>query len=66
MALTATVSAARYAGSGFHTVPEAELRKRLNTCAACEQHTGMRCRVCGCFTNVKARMAHEKCPAGKW
>jgi tetratricopeptide (TPR) repeat protein len=66
MALTATTSAVRHAGSGFRNVSEAELRRRLNTCAACEQHTGLRCRVCGCFTTFKTRMAHERCPAGKW
>jgi hypothetical protein len=66
MALTAAAAAARHTRSGFRTVPEADLRTRLDTCAACEYHTGLRCRLCGCFTGVKARMPHEKCPAGKW
>ncbi len=26
----------------------------------------LRCRLCGCFTNVKARLDHEECPIGKW
>ena len=26
----------------------------------------VRCRACGCFTAVKARLPHEHCPAGKW
>ncbi len=66
MALGAARSAARFAGSGFKAAPEAALRHRLRTCAACVHHTGLRCRLCGCFTTVKARMAHETCPAGKW
>jgi hypothetical protein len=28
--------------------------------------TGLRCRICGCFTAAKARLDHERCPAGKW
>ena len=35
-------------------------------CAGCEHHTGVRCKVCGCFTNVKSRLLHENCPIGKW
>ncbi len=66
MALGSARSAARFAGSGFKAAPEAVLRHRLRTCAACAHHTGLRCRLCGCFTNVKARLAHETCPAGKW
>jgi hypothetical protein len=47
------------------TLPEAR-DKRLQTCAGCEYHTGLRCRVCGCFTGAKAALAHEECPVGKW
>ena len=32
----------------------------------CEHHTGMRCKICGCFTAVKSGMLHEDCPIGKW
>lgn len=24
------------------------------------------CKHCGCFTRPKTRLAHEKCPIGKW
>jgi tetratricopeptide (TPR) repeat protein len=66
MAMSATKAMAGFAGTGFKTTPPETQRKRLETCAACEHHTGMRCRICGCFTNVKSRMLHEDCPIGKW
>jgi tetratricopeptide (TPR) repeat protein len=66
MALSAAKSMAKFVGSGFKTAPPLTVQLRLQTCAACEHHTGMRCRLCGCFTNAKARLAHEHCPIGKW
>ena len=66
MALSAAKSMARFVGSGGEMVATPVLHRRLRTCSACEHHTGLRCRLCGCFTNVKARMAHERCPIGKW
>ncbi len=66
MAFSAAKSMARYLGSGLKTVSPQTLQRRLRTCAACEHHTGLRCRLCGCFTNVKARLPHEECPIGKW
>ncbi len=66
MAFSAAKSMAKFLGSGLKTVAPSVHQQRLQTCAACEHHTGVRCRLCGCFTNVKARMAHEECPIGKW
>ena len=66
MALSATAAMASFLGSGLKTTPPEVREKRLQTCAACEYHTGLRCRVCGCFTGAKAAMAHEECPIGKW
>ena len=37
----------------------------IRTCAGCEHHTGVRCKLCGCFTNAKAWLPHEACPLGK-
>jgi tetratricopeptide (TPR) repeat protein len=66
MALSAGKAIAGYVGTGFKTLsPEAQ-RKRLQVCASCEHHTGVRCRVCGCFTQVKSRLLQEDCPIGKW
>jgi hypothetical protein len=66
MALTAAKSAARFAGGGFRTVDAETLAARRGACAGCEYFTGLRCKVCGCFTETKARMPHERCPLGKW
>jgi hypothetical protein len=66
MALSAAKSMATFLGAGLKTVPAETQRKRLQTCASCEHHTGLRCKVCGCFTNLKTRMPHEECPIGKW
>ncbi|HEV3164227.1 MAG TPA: tetratricopeptide repeat protein [Isosphaeraceae bacterium] len=66
MAFTAAEAMAKFLGSGLKTSPPETARQRLETCNSCEHHTGLRCRVCGCFTNVKTRMLHEQCPIGKW
>jgi tetratricopeptide (TPR) repeat protein len=66
MAFSATKSMATFFGSGFKTVSAETRQQRLRTCTACEHHTGLRCKICGCFTNLKSRMLHEECPIGKW
>jgi hypothetical protein len=66
MAMSATKAMAGFVGSGFKTTSPEVQQKRLQTCAVCEHHTGLRCKICGCFTNVKSRMLHEDCPIGKW
>jgi tetratricopeptide (TPR) repeat protein len=66
MAFTAAKSMSKFFGTGFRTTPPEMAQKRLRTCEMCEHHTGLRCRLCGCFTGIKARMSHEECPIGKW
>jgi hypothetical protein len=66
MAMSATKAMATFIGSGMKATPPDLQQKRIQTCMACEHHTGMRCKICGCFTNVKSRMLHEDCPIGKW
>ena len=66
MAMSATKAMATFVGSGLKTTPADLQQKRTQTCATCEHHTGMRCKVCGCFTHVKIKMMHEDCPIGKW
>jgi len=66
MALSATKAMANFVGSGFKTTPPDVQQKRIQTCAVCEHHTGLRCKVCGCFTQAKSRLLHEDCPIGKW
>ena len=66
MAMSASKAMATFIGSGMKATPADLQQKRMQTCATCEHHTGMRCKICGCFTHVKSRMAHEDCPIGKW
>ena len=66
MALSATKSMTKFLNSGFKTVPSITYQKRLESCAICPHYTGMRCKLCGCFTSIKARLPHETCPLSKW
>jgi len=66
MALSVGRAMVQYVGSGMKTVASAIQQERLQTCGRCEHHTGVRCRLCGCFTSVKTRLPHESCPLGKW
>jgi tetratricopeptide (TPR) repeat protein len=66
MATSAAKAFTRFLGSGLKTVTVETMEKRLKQCAACRHHTGMRCRICGCFTNLKARLPHEQCSLGLW
>jgi len=66
MALSAAEAMAKFLGSGLKTADHETYLKRVQTCAACDHHTGVRCRLCGCITSVKARMLHEDCPILKW
>ncbi len=66
MAWSALKAAAGFVGTGMRVAPLEVRRVQLATCGGCAYHTGIRCRVCGCFTTVKAHLPHETCPAGKW
>jgi hypothetical protein len=66
MAFSALKAMVKALGSGLATVPEAAQRNRIEICSACEHHTGVRCRLCGCFTAIKTWLPHEDCPIGKW
>ncbi len=72
MAKSATKSMANWASSGFKIAPKEVYDQRLNECKTCPHwdyealaNTG-RCKVCGCSTVAKLRLATEKCPIGKW
>jgi len=66
MAVSAAKSLANFAGSGLKFVPRDTYLSRLDACGRCANHTGVRCKLCGCFTSAKARLPHEKCPLAKW
>jgi hypothetical protein len=50
------------------TVPSAVQESRIRTCLECGKYdkNQRRCYECGCFIDVKAQLAMEKCPLGKW
>ena len=40
---------------------------RVYLCDICEHNDNYsRCKLCGCFTTVKAAIPTAKCPDGKW
>lgn len=42
--------------------------ERFNICKSCEYLTAVtnQCKQCGCFMNLKVKLAEAKCPLGKW
>jgi tetratricopeptide (TPR) repeat protein len=64
--LRTAMAMAKFVASGLKTATPETLQSRLSTCAGCEHHSGLRCRVCGCFTGIKARIAEEECPLRRW
>lgn len=66
MATSFGTSMAKFATSGFKTVPQEIHAQRMALCNSCQHHTGTRCVLCGCFTHAKAWMPHESCPLLKW
>ena len=59
-------SAVAFVGDGFGVVDDAEFRRRLEICRACDRRTGKRCTACGCWIGVKARGRAFHCPIGRW
>jgi hypothetical protein len=49
-------------------VDDAEFERRMAICRGCEHYENDRCKKCGCFLNLKARLQSEsgQCPVGKW
>jgi tetratricopeptide (TPR) repeat protein len=66
MAYSAAKAMAGFFRSGLAPVSSEVRQKRLQTCAACEHYTGMRCRLCGCFIKANVWMPYEHCPIDKW
>lgn len=72
MAKNFVQSMEQWVKNGFKLTPEDKLQERLEICKGCEfwdkealGGTG-RCKKCGCSTQAKLRLAHEKCPIDKW
>jgi hypothetical protein len=53
-------------GDGCALVDDAEYRRRLQVCHACDRRRGRRCTECGCWIGVKARGRAFICPLGRW
>jgi len=54
------------AATGFAQVMPEEYERRLAICRPCGHYDGHRCRLCGCFSSLKARLETEHCPIKKW
>lgn len=61
-------SVSNFIKSGMHIAEESIYQKRLEVCNNCEwfDHEAERCRKCGCFVKIKARLMSDKCPLNKW
>ena len=59
-------AAVAFVGDGCAMVDDAEFRRRLETCGACDRRVGKRCTACGCWINVKAGGRAFACPLGLW
>jgi hypothetical protein len=72
MAQSLWQATANFARAGFPATEYEEFKRRLSICASCPHWDNRgfvfsgRCRLCGCATSVKLRMATATCPAGKW
>jgi hypothetical protein len=68
MAGSAAMAAAGFAASGFATSDDGEHARRLDICRKCDRYEADagRCRECGCFVSLKARIAALDCPLGRW
>jgi len=42
------------------------VKKRLEACRACPFYSDGQCQVCTCLVELKAQLATERCPKGKW
>lgn len=54
--------------NSFKNVSEETKNARLEICKSCEffNESLYQCKQCGCFLNIKASWATEKCPLDKW
>lgn len=70
MARNLAASMANWVKSGFKVVSKEVFEQRMGICNTCEfweqNAIGGRCLKCGCATQAKLRLAHEKCPEDKW
>lgn len=67
---SATKAVITVASGHAFKVDETTYMKRINRCKECDKlnKSSMRCKLCGCFVQLKARYkgASFECPEGKW
>jgi hypothetical protein len=58
----------KFVGNGMPIADAKKYEERIKICRQCElfDRYQRRCRKCGCFMLVKARMATASCPEKKW
>lgn len=58
----------KYVENGSPEVSDFTYFDRIKICRDCEHFNQIltKCKECGCFLNIKARWATEKCPLDKW
>ena len=63
-----TNSIINHASNNFYQVNLPTFEQRMSICKSCEKFnsTNTTCNECGCFLNIKASWASEKCPLDKW
>ena len=68
MAKNAGTSMVNHAMNSFQSVSADVKAQRIMICEGCEHYNSesTRCDECGCFINIKAGWASERCPIGKW
>lgn len=68
MAGSAVMAAGKWAAAGLPEASQEQLAKRQAECRACDRWDSRaeRCLECGCYTQIKLRMATERCPLGRW
>jgi len=67
-----SLAAVRHLLDGARKVSAEGLRERLTECQSCpafsapDPEASPSCTICGCFVDVKASWASERCPLGRW
>lgn len=60
------ISMARWVAEGCPVVDAHGHGERYGKCKSCTRFVGFYCEVCKCVAYLKAKVATESCPEGKW
>jgi hypothetical protein len=57
-----------YSRRGLLVADEKKVNMRMELCSGCKmfEKESTRCKLCGCFMNLKIRLVSSTCPVGKW